>query len=81
MCVSVLLALMMWSVTVESASAQSIYGSIRGLVTDPSDAAVAGAKVSLVKQGTGELRTTLSNSLGEYAFSQLVVCRGAGAGQ
>jgi hypothetical protein len=55
-----------------SASAQSIYGSIRGLVTDPADAAIASAKVSLINQGTGELHTTLSNGLGEYVFSQLI---------
>jgi hypothetical protein len=57
---------------VGSASAQSIYGSIRGMVTDPTESAIANAKVSLINQDTGVLRSTLSNSLGEYVFSQLV---------
>ncbi len=55
-----------------SLSAQSIYGSIRGLVTDPSGASVASAKVSLINQGTSEQRTVLSNNLGEYVFSQAI---------
>jgi hypothetical protein len=58
--------------TVGSASAQSIYGNIRGMVTDPTESAIANAKVSLINQDTGVLRSTLSNSLGEYVFSQLV---------
>jgi hypothetical protein len=67
-----LLGAMVWSPAVEYSSAQSIYGTIRGLVTDPSESAVAAAKVSLINQGTGELRNTISNGLGEYVFSQLV---------
>src|SRR6266481_4122891 len=55
-----------------SAPAQSIYGSIRGLVTDPSSASIAGAKVSLINEGTSDQRSAVSNSLGEYVFSQVI---------
>jgi hypothetical protein len=53
-------------------SAQSIYGSIRGLVTDPSGASVASGKVLLVNEGTSDQRSVLSNNLGEYVFSQVI---------
>ena len=36
------------------ASAQSIYGSIRGLVSDPSGAIVANGKVVLINEATAE---------------------------
>src|SRR5437016_2867868 len=55
-----------------SASAQSIYGSIRGLVTDPSGAVVASGKVMLINEGTNEQRSVVSNNLGEYVFSQVI---------
>jgi hypothetical protein len=54
-----------------SASAQSIYGSIRGLVTDPSSAIVANAKVTLTNEGTSIERTATTNTTGEYVFSQV----------
>ena len=52
--------------------AQSIYGSIRGLVTDPSQGVVAGAKVTLINEGTSAERAALTNTTGEYAFSQVI---------
>jgi hypothetical protein len=60
------------SVWIGSASAQSIYGSIRGLVTDPSAAAVASGKVTLINEGTAAQRSVQSNNLGEYVFSQVI---------
>ncbi|PYT18013.1 MAG: TonB-dependent receptor, partial [Acidobacteria bacterium] len=54
-----------------SASAQSIYGSIRGLITDPSSAIVANARVALINEGTRIERTATTNNTGEYVFSQV----------
>jgi hypothetical protein len=71
-CLYLLFGLLIGAVANGSAQAQSIYGSIRGLVTDPSNAAVTNAKVALINQGTGELRTTHASGLGEYVFSQLI---------
>ena len=55
-----------------SLSAQSIYGSIRGLVTDPSQGVVASAKVTLINEGTSAERSALTNTTGEYVFSQVI---------
>src|SRR6266852_2735508 len=55
-----------------NASAQSIYGSIRGLVTDASSAVVANAKVTLINEGTSAQRAAQSNNIGEYVFSQVI---------
>lgn len=52
--------------------AQSYLGGVRGSVVDPGSAAVTSAKVSLVDEASGVIRATLSNSEGEYNFSQVV---------
>jgi len=51
---------------------QSIYGAVRGLVTDKAGATVAGAIVTLTNEGTNLPRATITNSGGEYVFSQVV---------
>jgi hypothetical protein len=54
------------------ASAQAVYGSIFGTVSDPSGAAVPNAKVTVtsVKQGTSEIVTT--NETGNYNVYHLI---------
>src|SRR5215831_8989131 len=52
--------------------AQSYLGAVRGSVIDPGGAAVTTAKVSLVDESTGVVRSTLSNSEGAYSFAQVV---------
>jgi hypothetical protein len=68
---NLILTLVALAVFAGSASAQSIYGSIRGLVTDPSSAIVANAKVNLINEGTNAERTATTNTSGEYVFSQV----------
>jgi hypothetical protein len=51
---------------------QSIYGAIRGLVTDKAGAVVQDAIVTLTNEGTNGTRTTVTNSSGEFVFSQVV---------
>jgi hypothetical protein len=51
---------------------QTFYGSIVGAVTDPAQAAIPVAKVTLTNTGTGERRSTLSGSDGGYRFVDLV---------
>ena len=46
-------------------------GSIQGVVTDPSGAAVPSVKVTLVNPATSVTQETTSNSNGEYQFSSL----------
>ena len=51
---------------------QSTQGTLRGMVTDPAGAAVAGAKITLLDEATGATRAALSANEGEYVFSQVV---------
>src|ERR1041385_876785 len=51
---------------------QSDTASLSGTVTDPSGAAVSGAKVSLRNLSTGSRRLTVSDVQGAYHFSLLV---------
>lgn len=54
------------------ASGQNFYGSIAGTVNDASNAAIAGANVTLINSGTGERRTATSGPDGGYRFVSLV---------
>jgi len=49
-----------------AAAAQSVSGTILGTVTDSTGATVAGAKVTLVNEGTGLSRVLTADSNGEY---------------
>ena len=49
-----------------SAAAQSVSGTILGTVTDSTGATVAGAKVTIVNEGTGLTRVLTADSNGEY---------------
>ena len=53
------------------ASAQLLQGTIDGNVTDPSQAAIAGATVTATNQDTGFARDTLTNSAGGYSLPTL----------
>jgi hypothetical protein len=55
------------------AVAQKITASIRGTVTDPSSAVVAGAKVTMTNEDTGLTRSVTTNSAGIYSFTELPV--------
>jgi hypothetical protein len=46
-------------------------GDLRGTITDPSGAAVPGAKVTLTSTETGETRTSSTDAEGRYAFNLL----------
>jgi len=55
------------------AFAQKITATIRGTVTDPTAAVVAGAKVTVKNEGTGFTRSGETNSSGIYSFQELPV--------
>jgi Carboxypeptidase regulatory-like domain len=59
--------------TTSAASAQSIYGTITGTVTDPSGASVANANVVLKNTSSGDIRRNVTNSDGYYSFSSVPV--------
>ena len=50
---------------------QTFDGGIRGSVTDPSGAPIAGATITLVDEATQQQRETTSDTGGTYAFSAL----------
>jgi hypothetical protein len=60
-----------FSAIFSSLQAQSNSGSINGLVTDPSGAAVPGATVTVQNPVSGYLRTAKTDSAGRYVFSNL----------
>ena len=51
---------------------QSTQGGVRGTVTDASGAAIGNVKVTIINEGTGEPRTTVTNSAGTYDFESVV---------
>jgi hypothetical protein len=55
------------------AFAQRTTATLRGTVLDPSHAIVAGAKVTLIGEDTGQTRTTTTNGDGVYSFPELAV--------
>lgn len=57
------------------ARAQDIFGVISGTVSDPSGAAVTGAKVTIKSEATGRLRVVMSDGIGFYNAPQLPVGR------
>src|SRR5262245_37643649 len=57
----------------QTAYAQSSLGEIRSRVVDSNGAVVAGANVEIKNQATGETRTVVTNSDGEYTVSKLPV--------
>jgi hypothetical protein len=63
LCLSLLLA--------PNASAQVLYGTITGTITDASKAAVPNAPVTVVDQGTGATRSTTTNGQGDYTVPDL----------
>jgi hypothetical protein len=54
-------------------AARAQTGGIRGTVKDPSEAVIAGAKVTITAQGTGAQRTTTSREDGSFEFASVPV--------
>jgi hypothetical protein len=66
-----LLVLATFGSMIPSGVAQTLYGSLVGNITDPSGAAVPGAKVRVVNSGTGFVREASTDERGAYLFSDL----------
>ncbi len=60
------------SLWVPSAVGQAVYGSILGTVTDPSGAAVSGAKVSATSQTKNVTTDVTTNESGNYTVTHLI---------
>lgn len=64
-CTFVLFSALIFS---QKAWGQAFQGSLRGRVTDPKDAIIPLAKVSLIDEATSVSSTTVTNSDGQYSF-------------
>ena len=60
------------SLLLTPASAQSVYGSIFGTVTDSTGAAVSGATISVKDVGKGTVVVVTSNGSGDYSVPHLI---------
>ena len=70
-CLAVLL-LAVSILNLQQASAQAVYGSILGTVTDAQGAVVPGAKITATNTGQGTTETTTSNESGNYTVNHLI---------
>src|SRR5882724_11006076 len=71
--IAVILATVLFAVT--PSQAQIVGGSIGGTVTDPSGAAIPGAKVVIRNQETGSERQLITNGEGLYSAPSIPVGR------
>src|SRR5271170_3011292 len=53
--------------------AQGIYATLTGIVSDPTKAVVAGAKVTLTDDQSGSQRDTVTNNDGYFTFASVPV--------
>ena len=70
--ISVAVFSLLCSLWVPSALGQAVYGSILGTVTDPSGAAVTGAKVTVTSQTKNVSTETTTNESGNYSVTHLI---------
>jgi hypothetical protein len=68
---SLLLLASLWACVSLTASAQTIVGSITGVVSDPTGAVVPGAKVLLTDTNKGYTYHAVTDSVGRYVISDL----------
>src|SRR5512138_3518368 len=65
------LALSFLTVLSNTVSAQVLYGTLLGNVTDPSQGAVAKAAVTISNNATGHSRSVLTDDRGSYEFNNV----------
>src|SRR5579863_1809839 len=70
--VTLALLSLLCSLWVPSAFGQAVYGTILGTVTDPSGAAVNGAKVTVTSQTKNVSTETTTNESGNYSVTHLI---------
>jgi len=71
--VRLLAAFALFTVLAANLPAQSIYATLTGVVSDPSQALVAQATVRLRDEASGSMRDTVTNGQGYYTFASVPV--------
>ncbi len=71
--VRLLLCVSLFAMVASAAWAQGIFATLTGLVTDPSQSVVSGAKVTLRNVESGSVRETVSNGEGYFTFASVPV--------
>src|SRR5215475_10943841 len=67
-----LLATVFYAVTTHPATAQVLYGSVIGTITDQSDAVVPDAAITLTNRETGVAKEAASDSQGRYSLPNIL---------
>jgi len=70
--VAIALFALLCSVSAPGAFGQAVYGTILGTVTDPTGAAVAGAKVTVTSQTKNVSTEATTNESGNYTVTHLI---------
>ncbi len=70
--VAVVAVAFLGTTVVPFSSAQAVYGSILGTITDPSGAAVSGATVTVTDENKGTKDQTKTNESGNYSVTHLI---------
>jgi hypothetical protein len=70
--IAVALLSLLCSLWVPGAFGQAVYGSILGSVTDPSGAAVSGAKITVTSQSRNVATEATTNESGNYSVTHLI---------
>jgi len=68
-----LVGLALLTVPVARLSAQSLFASLTGIVSDPSGAVVPNAAVKLINENSGSVRDTVTDAQGYYSFVSVAV--------
>ena len=64
---------MLFALLGANAWGQGIFATLTGVVTDPSQSVIAGAKITLTDTGSGSARDTVTNGDGYYTFASVPV--------
>lgn len=67
----VVLCVLLATAGISTLSAQTVTGSITGMVTDPKGAVIPGVSVTLTSDNTGAARTEVTDQRGEFTFNAL----------
>jgi len=72
-CIKLLIALALLTLPATQLRAQSLFGTLTGVVSDPSGAVVPNATVKLINEQSASTRETVTNSVGYYSFASVAV--------